>query len=136
MYIYISGVSPLIREAVRAILKDESSDRSLRAYALALPSLTTLGESMDVIDPDALIDAVKHLKTSLVTSLRSEFESVYQANHDETASAAVGPDAEAVGKRRLKNTALDYLMALKDDVWRARALEQASSSLRPHTLVA
>jgi hypothetical protein len=40
-----------------------------------------------------------------------------------------------VGKRRLKNTALDYLMALKDDVWRARALEQASR-LRPHTLVA
>jgi len=26
----------------------------------------------------------------------------------------------AVGKRRLKNTVLDYMMALKDDMWRAK----------------
>ncbi len=29
-----------------------------------------------------------------------------------------------MGKRRLKNLALDYLMALGDEAWRRRALEQ------------
>jgi hypothetical protein len=38
--------------------------------------------------------------------------------------SATGPDAAAVGKRRLKNLALDYLMALGDEAWRRRALEQ------------
>lgn len=118
-------VSPLIVDAVGAILKDNTADLSLRAYALALPSLGTLGEAMDIIDPDALIDAVKHMKKGLATALRADFEAVYEANHDTTASTGVGPDAVAVGKRRLKNTALDFLMSLKDDKWRAKALDQA-----------
>lgn len=49
------GVSDLIVDAVRAILKDETADRSLRAYALALPSLGTSGESMEVIDPQTTL---------------------------------------------------------------------------------
>jgi len=121
----MSPVSPLIVDALRAILKDETADRSLRAYALSLPSLGTLGESMAVIDPDALTAAVKHMKTDLATALKAEFEAVYLANHDSTPGTDVGPDAVAVGKRRLKNTVLDYMMALKDDVWRAKALDQA-----------
>jgi len=121
----MSPVSPLIVDALRAILKDETADRSLRAYALSLPSLGTLGESMAVIDPDALTAAVKHMKTDLATALKAEFEAVYLANHDSTPGTGVGPDAVAVGKRRLKNTVLDYMMALKDDVWRAKALDQA-----------
>ena len=44
-------VAPLLIDAVRAILVDEEADLSLRAYALALPSLGTLGEAMDLIDP-------------------------------------------------------------------------------------
>jgi len=119
------GVSDLIVDAVRAILKDETADRSLRAYALALPSLGTSGESMEVIDPDALVDAVKHMRKGLATALRSEMEAVYDANHDPTPSTGVGPDAVAVGKRRLKNTVLDYLMSLKEDAWRTKALDQA-----------
>ena len=85
-----------------------------------------------IYGPDALIAAAKHLKTSLVTSLRSEFENVYQANHDAGASPLVGPDAEAVGKRRLKNTALDYLMALmalKDDALSTLSVRQFSASV-------
>ena len=119
------AVSDLIVDAVRAILKDEAADRSLRAYALALPPLKTLGESMEVIDPDALVEAVKHMRKGLATALRSEMEAVYEANHDPTPSTGVGPDAVAVGKRRLKNTVLDYLMSLKEDAWRAKALDQA-----------
>ena len=34
----------------------------------------------------------------------------------------MGPDAVAVGQRRLKNTVLDYMMALEDDEWRGKAL--------------
>lgn len=118
-------VSRLIVDAVGAILRDNTADLSLRAYALALPSLGTLGEAMDTIDPDALIDAVKHIKKGLATALRADFEAVYEAYHDNTPSTSVGPDAVAVGKRRLKNTALDFLMSLKDGKWRAKALDQA-----------
>jgi aminopeptidase N len=121
----LAALSDLMVDAVRAILKDEKADRSLRAYALALPSLGTLGESMGVIDPDALIASVKHVKRGLAAALRSEMEAVYIANHDSSPSTGVGPDAVAVGKRRLKNTVLDYMMSLKDDAWRAKALEQA-----------
>ena len=121
----LAALSVLMVDAVRAILKDEKADRSLRAYALVLPSLGTLGESMGVIDPDALIASVKHVKRGLAAALRSEMEAVYIANHDSSPSTGVGPDAVAVGKRRLKNTVLDYMMSLKDDAWRAKALEQA-----------
>jgi len=99
-------------DAVRAILKDETADRSLRAYALALPSLGTLGESMAVIDPDALTAAVKHMKTDLATALKSEFEAVYLANHDSTPGAGVGPDAVAVGKNSQKSAEL-YIYYIK-----------------------
>jgi aminopeptidase N len=122
----LAALSDLMVDAVRAILKDEKADRSLRAYALALPSLGTLGESMGVIDPDALIASIKHVKRGLAAALRSEMEAVYSANHDSSPSTGVGPDAVAVGKRRLKNTVLDYMMSLKDDAWRAKALEQAA----------
>ena len=121
-------VAPLLIDAVRAILVDEEADLSLRAYALALPSLGTLGEAMDLIDPDALVAAVKHMRKGLAAALAPEFERVYAANHDAAGGAGaggVGPDAVAVGQRRLKNTVLDYMMALEDDEWRGKALAQA-----------
>ena len=121
----MAPVSPLIVDAVRAILEDKSADQSLRAYALALPALGTLGEMMEVIDPDALVAAVKHLRKGLASALKAEMEAVYAANHDSAPATGVGPDAVAVGKRRLKNTVLDFLMTLDDEAWRAKAFAQA-----------
>jgi len=64
-----------------------------------------------------------HLCSSSSTSAAAS-HSIHPPASAAAPPSATGPDAAAVGKRRLKNLALDYLMALGDEAWRSRALEQ------------
>jgi hypothetical protein len=51
-----------------------------RCVLMLLCMCPLTGELVDVIDPDALTAAVKHLKTNVVTALRADFEAAYLAN--------------------------------------------------------
>jgi aminopeptidase N len=103
-------------EAVRTVLttcKSGGEDPSLVAYSLQLPDEMTLAQDMAVVDVDALHAARKHVKASLANALKGEFEAVYQ----QTASAPSAPyvfSAAEVGRRRLRNTVLDFLSAEND----------------------
>ncbi|KAG5189695.1 aminopeptidase [Tribonema minus] len=99
-------------DSFKATLLQDTGDKSLQAYALSLPSSSTLAEEMDVIDPDALGAAAKHVRTSIATALMPELKAKYES------LAPSGPyqkTGEEVGRRRLRNTILDYIHSLKDD---------------------
>mmetsp|Transcript_88338 Transcript_88338/g.184603 ORF Transcript_88338/g.184603 Transcript_88338/m.184603 type:complete len:964 (-) Transcript_88338:158-3049(-) len=112
-------------EAMRAILNDEeTADRSLLAYALVLPSQTTLLETLPrPVDPLKLHEARCLVRKSLATELREDFLKKYKALSPAPTEAVV-IDGENAGKRRLRNTCLAYLCALKDDEVLSLALSQ------------
>jgi len=112
----------VVVDAVKATLLSSGSG-SLVAYALTLPTLGTLAEEMDQVDPDALVAAHRWTKKALAGALRSELETVYADNV--LPETPFRSDAEAIGMRRLKNTCLDYLSSLDDEASRELALTQA-----------
>lgn len=115
-------VSPSLIAAVQKTLNAEGVDASLKAYALSAPSLSTLAEEMEVVDPDALTSASKHVKQAIASRLRDDLIAVYKANV--LPAEPFRQDAEAVGMRRLKNVCLDYLSTLVDSNITALALDQ------------
>jgi aminopeptidase N len=93
-------------KACQGILLDEKLDKALIARALTLPSLTYIGEMMDVIDVDAIHQAREYIYKTLALELKDDFSSVYQTNVQQQFSLSPA----AMGERFLRNQALFYLM--------------------------
>ncbi len=100
-------VDPLFIDAVREILSDKKSDKSLLGMALTLPGETYLAQQMKVIDPDNLHRARETVRLGLATILAGEFREVQEENRD-TGGYRLTP--EAMGQRRLKNVCLSFLL--------------------------
>ncbi|HID69638.1 MAG TPA: aminopeptidase N [Desulfobacterales bacterium] len=100
-------VDPLFIDAVREILNDKKSDKSLLGMALTLPGETYLAQQMEVIDPDNLHCARETVRFELSTTLAGEFRTVLEENRD-TGEYQLTP--EAMGKRRLKNVCQSFLL--------------------------
>ena len=97
---------PLLAEAFRVILADETLDPALAARALVLPTESVLAERMEVIDPVAIHEARRFLRRALGAELREEFLSAYRQSRRE------GPyeiDPVSMGRRSLANLCLAYL---------------------------
>ncbi len=106
------NLAPVLESAFRSILEDRSLDPELAALALVLPDVKTLAERFKVIDPDAIHRARSFLRGALGDSLSDLLLDVYNENQ------MLGDyiiDGESIGKRRLKNSALSYLMARESD---------------------
>jgi aminopeptidase N len=103
------SIEELYLEAVSRSLKNNYDDPALFALSLQLPPETTLAQEMDIVDPDALHDARKHVKSELAKRNTEQFLELYRKNK-ESGAYATGPDA--IGRRNLKNTSLSYLMSL------------------------
>ena len=116
-------VGPMLVEAVLRTLTDPAVERSLKAYALTIPSLFTLAEEMTVVDPEALAIAAKFTRRALALALRGDFEAAYSANT--LPAVPFRADREAIGMRRLKNTCLGYLATIEDEKVAALCLSQA-----------
>ncbi|MDD4913808.1 MAG: aminopeptidase N [Methylococcales bacterium] len=102
--------STVMTEAYRGILAEQNDDLSYQAMLLTLPEESYLAGQMQVIDVDAIHQAREHLRKTLAQALAAEFRQAYKANNlDESGSF----DAKAVGRRRLKNTCLTYLIKLE-----------------------
>jgi aminopeptidase N len=120
------SVGSLLVEAVRRTLNDADADRSLKAYALGMPSLSTVAEEMSTIDPDALAKAYRFTQRGLALALRADLEAAYAANQ-----LPVEPfraDQAAIGMRRLKNTCLNYLSSIEDKAVADLCLQQATQA--------
>lgn len=103
-----------VKEAFgRTLGNKESTDFSIIAYALMLPSEGTLAELVDVVDPIAIHKARGEIKKTLARAFQTELKERY----DELTAAMEGEefkvDAESIGRRRLRNVCLDYLCSIR-----------------------
>jgi aminopeptidase N len=106
-------LDPLFIAAVKKILDDKKSDKSLLGMALSLPEETYLAQQMGVIDPDNLHKGRKFVRQELCNSLETEFRKVWNKNRDQ-GEYELTP--EAMGQRRLKNVCLSYLLSRETPV--------------------
>lgn len=114
---------PSFVDAFRSTLTDCTLDPSLKAYSLGLPDYTTLSQEMAVVDPDALLGALKLARRQLASCLRADFEGLY-AGLEPAEGAPFDISAASVGRRRLRNTCLSYLAKLGDEVSNALCVSQ------------
>ena len=96
--------SPAFIEGLRSVLRDP--DHAFAAEVLALPAESFLAEQMEVVDPDGLHASRNALRRALASSLKTEFESLYQQLESKT---AYSPDPVSMGRRALRNLSLGYL---------------------------
>jgi aminopeptidase N len=96
--------SPAFIEGVRSALRDP--DHAFAAEVLALPAESFLAEQMEVVDPDKLHASRNALRRALASSLRKDFESLYEKLGSK---GPYSPDPVSMGRRALRNLSLGYL---------------------------
>ena len=119
-----AGASATPQAFVRSfarVLADAPRDPAFGAEALALPSEIYVAEQLDEVDPDAIHAVRNRLRLDLAQALRGELLATYHAH---ALPGPYSPDAQAAGKRSLRNLCLGYLMELDDAEARALALGQ------------
>jgi aminopeptidase N len=94
-------------EAFKNILTADISP-AFKAEQLTLPNFSELTDSIDAVDPIALLDAIDKLKQGLATELAPLFLQYYQQN----VQREFASDGNAIGQRALKNACLSYLTTL------------------------
>jgi aminopeptidase N len=99
-------------DAFRSVLADAGGDLSYQALLLALPEESYLSGQMTVIDVDAIHQAREFVRKTLAETLQTEFKQLYTTHHRDESGCF---DAGAVGRRRLKNTCLSYLITLETE---------------------
>jgi len=112
---------PHLVEAYRLALAQDWDDLSYLALLLTLPSESYVSALMKTIDPDAVHAALHGVKRELAVALGAELEALYLANHRDESGRL---DAEAIGRRSLKNVCLDFLAELDSPHTHALAVRQ------------
>ena len=99
----------------RTLMTKDTSDYSIQAYALMLPTEATLAEEMEVVDPIGIHKARGAVKKAIARKfekqLRSRYEDLTKAME---ADSEFKVDAMAIGRRRLRNVLLDYLCSIRE----------------------
>ncbi len=112
-------------EAMRLVLTNPNLDKAFVGEMLALPSEGVLGQQQEIVDVDGIHWARKIVVGELARALEQEMLGMYHACQTNEAYEYT-PDA--VGKRRLKNMVLGYLMELGTEEARTICLEQFNSA--------
>jgi aminopeptidase N len=107
--------------AFARVLTDAPRDPAFGAEALALPSEVYIAEQLDEVDPDAIHAVRNRLRRDLAQALKNELLATY---HAQTVPGPYSPDAQAAGRRALRNLCLGYLLELNDAEVRTLALTQ------------
>ncbi len=108
-------------DAFARVLADGPADPAFAADALSLPSEGYIAEQMKVVDPDAIHAVRVELRRYLARSLRSQLLATYASQN---VTGPYSPDAEAAGRRALRNLCLGYLMELDDPEMRSLTMRQ------------
>ncbi len=101
-------ISEAFVDSFRRALRNGSGDAALRAEVLTLPSESYLADQMAVVDVDGIYAARERVRLRIAEALGSDLAAVYESLRE------AGPyrfEPEAIGRRAIKNLALDYLMA-------------------------
>ncbi len=98
-------------DAFSKALNDQQADKALLTEVLSLPSESTIGDQMTVVDVDAIHQAREWLKHELASRLRQELVQTYSMN-------CIGGDYDvahaSMARRSLKNLSLHLLMQLEE----------------------
>jgi aminopeptidase N len=102
-------------------LNDRRADKALLSEVLSLPSESTLGDQMAVVDVEAIHGAREWLKRELASRLRDDLMRVYESNRD---TGAYDIEPASMARRSLKNLALGFLMQLQEPEINALCMRQ------------
>lgn len=108
-------------EAYRMVLAQPWEDLSYLALLLTLPSEDYVSALMKIVDPEAVHTARQMVKSEIAATLEADLRCLYDANHRDESGRF---DAEAIGRRKLKNTCLDFLVELDTDGARRLCVRQ------------
>ena len=111
----------LLVATFRALTRETSQDLSYQALLLTLPGEDYVSGCLDSVDPVALHQARQDIRRRLASELTEAWRTLYHDHHRDEYNQF---DAPAIGRRRLKNTALDYLASLDDADAHELALRQ------------
>lgn len=104
-----------VLEAFEDTLADTKMDYSIKAYALTLPTESTLSEDIKEVDPVKLRKARGAVKKAIARKFHDKLLAAY---NDLTsaldAMTEFKVDAESIGRRKLRNTILGYLTSIKE----------------------
>ncbi len=104
-----AGDASALVEGLAAILADDTLEPAFKALVLQVPPegdiVNALGSD---VNPDRVRAAVTDLKARIGTRLAGPLEAAYRGNET---PGPYSPDAAAAGRRSLRNTALDLLVA-------------------------
>ena len=105
------NLSPTYVNAFKKVLLDMDLDMSLKADSLTLPSISVLMQERTVLDVEAIYSAKNFLKRELIRELGADIQAQY-ASLDIKCEYTL--DNKQMARRKLKNTLLSYMGALKD----------------------
>lgn len=104
-------LKPIMVSAYKTLLTQVWDDLSYLSLLMTLPTEKYLAEQMSVIDVEAIHHTVEFVKQTLATSLQEDFWRLYRDNNREESGNF---NNDAIGRRRLKNICLVYLIVLDD----------------------
>ena len=104
-----ASVSKDWKDAFGYFLRKKHADRSFHAKMLSSPYYEIIAQNMEVIDPTLIIRTKQILKQSLAKEYHDDLLNLYKDNAD---NGHFSMDAEAIGRRLLKNLCLSYLSGL------------------------
>ncbi|MEJ7926970.1 aminopeptidase N [Sphingobium sp. AN641] len=102
-----AGDEAAVIAAIRHVATDPMLDPAFVAEAIRLPSEAYLGDQMPVVDPDAIHAAREGLQARIGAAL----EPLWRDIHARTRAGSFALTPAAKGARKLRNTALAYLVA-------------------------
>ncbi len=118
-------LNPILVEAFKQIMAQQPTDLSYLSLLLNLPSETYLAEQMTVIDVVAIHQAREFVICSLTEQLQAQFTNLYKAHHQDESGLF---SADAIGRRRIKNTCLAYLGRLELPEYQQWAQQQFTTA--------
>jgi aminopeptidase N len=100
---------PALLAAIKAVLTSRKLEPAFVAQVIALPSESDITrEIAHDVDPDAVYAARQSLRQAIMTTLSRTLAATYKRL---SSPEPYSPDADAAGRRALKNTCLDLITA-------------------------
>lgn len=125
-----AGTPPTVGEAMldsfRHVLRDLSVTDRMRADLISLPDERTLGAERYPIDVDGIHAAREALLTGLGVGAQEDFLRLYR---EFEATGTSDMTSEAIGRRRIKHVALEYLIKSNDPDMLDLAFRQVADSV-------
>ena len=102
-------------------------DKNFNALTLQLPPQNLVTLDLKLIDPEAVLDATKFLKTTIAATYEKEFRDLYKATTP-PAGEKYDLSQEQVGRRDLHNLSLSFLGSMKTPEFAAAAYTQFANA--------